>query len=146
MAQLMPVYEAVRIRKEGLSVQVVFLVWHRILGFSDPPAGGEIGQDGFCVYIRMTVAGNTGIEVSSVDIIGLNYPLYEFTSSGITHTWSQRWPEENQHRVSGLVIKKSFGLISIVEFKIDWNGSGPSILLEMRGHNDAVFDSYTLKF
>lgn len=80
-------------------------------------------------------------EISALEIDGLDYPLYEFTSSGITHTWSEPWLENNQHRVTSLVIQKSFGLITI-----NWEKTGSSVLLEMKGHNDVVFDAFTITF
>jgi len=80
-------------------------------------------------------------EVSKLDLEGLEYPLYEFTSSGITHTWSEVWPEENRYRVTDLIIKKSFGIINI-----DWNNEEPVITLEIRGHNNSIFATYKPKF
>lgn len=52
-------------------------------------------------------------EFSKIELEGLEYPLYEFTSSGLTHTWSSANPEENKHRIGELIIKKNFGIIEI---------------------------------
>lgn len=80
-------------------------------------------------------------EVSKIDLKELGYPLYEFTSSGITHTWSQVWPEENKHRVTDLIIKKNFGIINI-----NWSNKEPKITFEIRGHNNSLFATYEPKF
>lgn len=52
-------------------------------------------------------------EFSKINLDGLSYPLYEFTSSGLTHTWSTERPEKNEHRVGDLIIAKNFGLLEI---------------------------------
>lgn len=52
-------------------------------------------------------------ELSKREFPELSYPLYDFTSSGLTHTWSEVWPEENRYREGKLIIEKNFGLIDI---------------------------------
>ena len=73
-------------------------------------------------------------EISKIDLPGLSYPLYDFTSSGITHTWSEFWEEENSLRIGRLVIEKTFGVI-----RIDWSSTQPKITLEVRGSPDKLF-------
>jgi alkaline phosphatase D len=80
-------------------------------------------------------------EVAKLDLEGLNYPLYEFTCSGLTHTWSDNWPEENMYRVTDLIVKKNFGIINI-----EWNDDLPSITFEIRGKDNQLFTSYAPKF
>lgn len=80
-------------------------------------------------------------EIAKMDLEGLDYPLYEFTCSGLTHTWSEEWPEENRYRVSELIIQKNFGLINI-----EWKNDLPSITFEIRGSNNQLFESYSPKF
>jgi len=80
-------------------------------------------------------------EVAKLDLDGLNYPLYEFTCSGLTHTWSEIWPEENRYRVTDLIVEKNFGLINI-----EWNGDVPSITFEIRGKDNQLFTSFSPKF
>jgi len=65
-------------------------------------------------------------EFSQLEIEGKEKPLYEFTSSGLTHTWGSIWKEENQHRVGDLTIAKSFGFI-----EIDWNSQPLSLTMKM---------------
>lgn len=52
-------------------------------------------------------------ELSKRTLSTLPYPLYDFTSSGLTHTWSEIWEENNRFRVGELIIKKNFGLLEI---------------------------------
>lgn len=54
-------------------------------------------------------------ELSRRTLPSLHYPLYDFTSSGLTHTWSNPWEEPNQYRVGQLIIQKNFGLIDITQ-------------------------------
>lgn len=72
-------------------------------------------------------------ELSKIDLEQLDYPLYELTSSGMTHTWSRVGDEPNQYRVSDLIAKLAYGLI-----RIDWSEEEPVITLEvngLEGHN-----------
>lgn len=73
-------------------------------------------------------------EISKLDLSGLPYSLYDFTSSGITHTWSEFWEEENSLRIGQLIIEKTFGII-----RIDWSSTLPKITLEVRGATDKLF-------
>ncbi|MGY6561823.1 MAG: alkaline phosphatase D family protein [Luteibaculaceae bacterium] len=88
----------------------------------------------------LLISGDRHIaEVSQVKLEGLPYPLVDFTSSGLTHTWSSVWPENNKHRVGDLVIQRNFGLIHI-----DWERN--ALELEVRGKNDTLFLHHRLQF
>jgi alkaline phosphatase D len=52
-------------------------------------------------------------EFSKTDIAGLSYPLIDFTSSGLTHSYSSFSGEPNQHRVGEVVSDKSYGIINL---------------------------------
>lgn len=52
-------------------------------------------------------------EVSRLAVPGLKDPVYDFTSSGLTHTWSTVMEESNRHRVGNLVIERNFGVIDM---------------------------------
>lgn len=80
-------------------------------------------------------------EFSQIDIEGLDYPLYEFTSSGLTHTWSRNEPEINSHRIGKMIINKNFGIIEIVQ-----TGDRIKINLEVRGSENEVLESTSLSF
>ena len=57
-------------------------------------------------------------EISEISLENLNYPLYDFTSSGLTHTWQREDEEENKYRVSDFIIDLNFGLI-LIDWKED---------------------------
>ncbi len=61
-------------------------------------------------------------EISMIKREGL-YPIYDFTSSGITSTWHFATP--NKNRIEGPVMENHFGLITI-----DWDAKPPMIKLE----------------
>lgn len=66
-------------------------------------------------------------EISKLDLQGLSYPLYDFTSSGLTHMRSGS-SETNHFREGKLVIQRNFGLL-----KIRWEGPVPIVTMEVRG-------------
>ena len=73
-------------------------------------------------------------EISKIELEGLDGPLFEVTSSGLTHTWSQKREEPNQYRVGKIVIEKNFALL-----KIDWSGVTPKVTVEVRGLGNELF-------
>ena len=52
-------------------------------------------------------------EFSRFNVEGMRYPLVDFTSSGLTHTWEDLQKEENPFRVGDFVTKKSFGVLRL---------------------------------
>lgn len=73
-------------------------------------------------------------ELSRFDLEGLKYPLYEITSSGITHTWSEPNEEDNKYRLGELIIQKNFGVL-----RINWQPEGPQVITEIRGLGNQLF-------
>jgi len=65
------------------------------------------------------------------------YPLYDFTSSGLSSTWHFATP--NKNRIEGPIMDNHFGLISV-----DWNQSVPSIQMEIWDIHDNQRIEYTL--
>lgn len=62
------------------------------------------------------VSGDRHIgEFSKIDVEGLNYPVYEITSSGLTHSSTNNTDEYNPYRVGPLVNQKHFGVITFRE-------------------------------
>ncbi|MBX2843114.1 MAG: alkaline phosphatase family protein [Flammeovirgaceae bacterium] len=84
----------------------------------------------------MLLSGDRHIaEISKIELSGQKEPIYEFTSSGLTHTWGNDLDtEENQYRVGDLIIKKNFGVI-----KIDWDSSPLKVDFEIRGSDNQLF-------
>jgi alkaline phosphatase D len=73
-------------------------------------------------------------EISRMDDSGIGYPLYEITSSGLTHHVDFIYhlrsffsPERNRYRVGSLFYEKNFGLIDV-----DWSSSSPVPSLQVR--------------
>ena len=74
------------------------------------------------------------------------YPLYDFTSSGLTHVNEEYPLAPNRYRIAGPTVDLNFGLV-----EIDWeNGSSPAVTLraigldggtafEMKLHGDELF-------
>lgn len=52
-------------------------------------------------------------EFSRTSVAGLSYPLIDFTSSGLTHSYSGFRGEPNPFRVGEVVAKESFGVVRI---------------------------------
>lgn len=90
----------------------------------------------------LIISGDRHIaEFSELNVPGISYLLVDFTSSGLTHTWSTPWEESNRFRSGPLVIQKNFGLI-----RINWQGTQPVVTLEIRGHEGATYASKSLTF
>jgi alkaline phosphatase D len=117
---------------------------HRFEKWGNLPVARErllkvIAQSGKKIII---ISGDRHIaEFSKMNLQGYKYPLYDFTSSGLTHTWPEKWEEANRYRVGELIIQKNFGLI-FVHFgknKLD-------IQFEVRGKNGQVFSKENFSF
>lgn len=72
---------------------------------------------------------------SSKNVTGLAYPLVDFTSSGLTHTYTSFSGEENPY-VKGEVIKDiNFGLL-----KFDFKNN--KVIMEIRGKQNKLLQNY----
>ena len=78
-------------------------------------------------------------EISSRKVDKLDYPLIDFTASGMTHSYSSFKGEPNQYRVSDVVSDKNFGLL---KFDLDNN----TITMEIRSENNDILQSYSQKY
>ncbi len=78
-------------------------------------------------------------EISKIDLAGLDYPLYEITSSGMTHTWKEIKNEPNKYRASDLIIKRNFALL-----QVNWDMQPIELCAEIRGMNNELFYRYEL--
>jgi len=68
-------------------------------------------------------------EFSKTNIEGLSYPLIDFTSSGLTHSYSSFESEPNPYRVGHVVSDISFGLLKV-------NFETKTVVMQMRGENN----------
>jgi alkaline phosphatase D len=97
--------------------------------------------------LKTTQAKNTIIlsgdrhisEISKKNIEGLNYPLIDFTSSGMTHSYANFTSEPNKYRIVDVVSEKSFGIL-----KIDLKKQ--EVLMEIRGEDNLLLQTYTQKY
>ena len=77
-------------------------------------------------------------EVSKIDNKP-SYPLFDFTSSGLTHSNFTMKDYENSTRVSPLCVSQNFGIISI-------NWDAKLIELECRGKGNFLYYSFQIPF
>lgn len=70
-------------------------------------------------------------EFSSTDIEGLSFPLVDFTSSGLTHSYTDFKEEENPDRIGNVVAELSFGIL-----KFDFKSK--KITMQMRGKDNVL--------
>ncbi len=62
----------------------------------------------------MVLSGDRHIsEFSKADVSGMDYPLVDFTSSGLTHSYSSFTSEPNQYRMGKVVFVPSYGVIHL---------------------------------
>lgn len=73
-------------------------------------------------------------EVSKMQWADSDYPLYDITSSGLTHTWAHAEDEPNQHRLDTLVARLNYGLIKISSLE-----GNLSVEVDIRGEEDALY-------
>ncbi len=78
-------------------------------------------------------------EFSMTKIKGLKYPIVDFTSSGLTHSYSGYQGESNQYRVGRVISTPSFGLL---KFNLDTY----TVLMQIRGKNDIVYQEFKLQY
>lgn len=78
-------------------------------------------------------------EFSKKTIENLPYDLIDFTSSGLTHSFTGFKSELNKYRVGNVVSQKSFG---ILKFNFKTN----SVTFEMRGANNTLQETYSYTF
>lgn len=79
-------------------------------------------------------------EVSKMEIQGLPYPLYDFTSSGLTHIRSGN-TEPNKFRVGEMIVKKNFGIL-----KVYWVNDHPVVTMQARTNNNELLHEQTVKY
>jgi alkaline phosphatase D len=78
-------------------------------------------------------------EISKKEVKGLNYPLIDFTSSGMTHSYSSFKGEPNKYRIGDVIFNKNFGLLH-------FDFSKNEVTMEIRGLENKVLQAYTQKY
>ncbi|NIJ54799.1 alkaline phosphatase D family protein [Dyadobacter arcticus] len=82
----------------------------------------------------MLISGDRHIaELAKVRVPGLDYDLYDITSSGLTHV-SKAHEEPNKYRVGNMVAELNYGLIAI-----DWNSKPLKATVKINGDNQVTY-------
>lgn len=78
-------------------------------------------------------------EIALKDDSETPYPLYEVTSSGLTHSYSSFPGEPNKYRLDKVFPDKGFGVM-----EIDWAGKATSVYLQIRDERNEVQREVTI--
>lgn len=78
-------------------------------------------------------------EISKKSIADKSYPLIDFTTSGLTHTWIDGATEKNQYRISNVIKHLNFGVLR-------FNFKEQSVTYEIRGKDNFLFETYTQSY
>lgn len=77
-------------------------------------------------------------EVSKYEGFNSKNPLYEFTSSGLTHTWSSEGTEKNKYREGELIIALNFGVFEL------FLGDSPKLVGYIKGRGNKILQKITV--
>ena len=69
----------------------------------------------------------------------LDYPIIDFTSSGLTHSYSSFQGEPNVYRITEVVSDINFGVLRI-DFKTN------NVSMEIRGDNNLLLQNIVQKY
>ncbi len=78
-------------------------------------------------------------EFSHISLDKLPYPLIDFTSSGLTHSYEEFNNEPNPYRIGGVISVPSYGVLK-------FNFNQKSVLMEMQAHGHKVLQSHFQKY
>ncbi|PIE48794.1 MAG: alkaline phosphatase [Flavobacteriales bacterium] len=78
-------------------------------------------------------------EISSASIPGLPYPLIDFTSSGLTHSYENFNSEPNPYRITKVVKDKNYGLL-----QLDLKNN--IVTMQIKGDDGVVFETVVQKY
>ncbi len=81
-------------------------------------------------------------EISSIELDSLDYPLYDITSSGMTHSYEkvEQRGEPNAYRVNDILS----GQKNFAQLQIDWSVSPPNVTAEIRGLGNRILYQHKL--
>ncbi|MEJ8801210.1 alkaline phosphatase D family protein [Pontibacter sp. H249] len=72
-------------------------------------------------------------EISKTNLPGMSYPLYEVTSSGLTHVYSGAAEEPNKYRIGRLIKQLNFGVLNF-----NWNVKQVEVEMLIKGENNST--------
>lgn len=78
-------------------------------------------------------------EISKDSLSNMNYPLIDFTSSGLTHAYSSFNSESNEYRISEVISDKNFGILK-------FNFLQNRVTMEIRGENNILYQTYVQNY
>lgn len=78
-------------------------------------------------------------EFSTTKVNGLKYPLIDFTSSGLTHAYTNYKGESNQYRLGNVIAKPSFG---VLYFDFDTY----TVSMQMRGDHNILLQEFNKQY
>ena len=76
---------------------------------------------------------------SSKKVAKLNYPLVDFTSSGLTHVYSSFSGEENPYLIGKVVSEKNFGLLQ-------FDFANNRVIMQIRGQENKVLGEHIQQY
>tara|TARA_R110002012_G_scaffold265632_2_gene449038 strand:- start:1258 stop:2202 length:945 start_codon:yes stop_codon:yes gene_type:complete len=79
-------------------------------------------------------------EISRKDVAGVDNPIYEVTSSGMTHSAVNNTTEKNPYRLGPLVNNKNFGIM-----KIGLTQNDPTVKIFIKGIENQIYASDVVK-
>lgn len=85
------------------------------------------------------VSGDRHIGEFSMMLVEEDYPVYEMTTSGLSHTWDKEYEEENPYRIER-VISRNYGVI-----EIDWTNEDPQVNLQLKGPEGVTLSETEIK-
>ncbi|WP_439881129.1 alkaline phosphatase D family protein [Pontibacter sp. MBLB2868] len=90
----------------------------------------------------MLLSGDRHIaEISKTNLPGMSYPLYEITSSGLTHVYRGDSIEPNKYRVGNLVKQLNFGLLYF-----NWGKENTQVRMVIKGEGDKTLLEKTVTY
>jgi alkaline phosphatase D len=78
-------------------------------------------------------------EISVDENAGLDYPLIDLTSSGLTHTWPTYDTEANEYRVSNIIKRLNFSVLFFDFEKME-------VTFEIRGRDNFIFERFIQQY
>lgn len=80
-------------------------------------------------------------EISRTSLPGMSYPLYEITSSGLTHVYSGPAIEPNKYRVGNLIKQLNFGVLNF-----NWGEKSVEVEMLIKGEDDKMLLKETVRY
>jgi len=78
-------------------------------------------------------------EFSKMDLDSISYPLIDFTSSGLTHSYSNFTEEPNKYRIGDVVSSTSFGLLK-------FNFGTKKVIMQMKGDENELYQEINVQY